>query len=94
MWWAFHRIRGRRGSLARPAGVGAGRVVTRWWAHRKTARAELPAEALERLDFGFLWVVLSAAERPAIEAALGRAPEAVVRSIAALGWAWVSVSSS
>jgi len=48
----------------------------------ETARAELPAEALERLDFRFLWVVLSAAERPAIAAVLRRSPDAVVRRLA------------
>lgn len=68
--------------LTPPPWVCAGRGLKRWWAHRKTARAELPAEALERLDFGFLWVVLSAAERPAIAAALARSPEAVVRRLA------------
>lgn len=43
--------------LAPPSWVCAGRVVQRWLAHRKTARPELPPEALERLDLRFLWVV-------------------------------------
>lgn len=60
------------------------RVLKRWWMHRKTARPELPAEALERLSLRFLRVVLSAAERPAIETALGLAPDAVVIRAATL----------
>lgn len=64
-----------------PAWLCAARVVKRWWAHRRTARPELPVEALETLDLRFLGVVLSAAERPAIEAALRLAPGAVVQKV-------------
>jgi adenylate kinase family enzyme len=68
--------------LAPPPWVCAGRVVKRWLAHRKTARLELPPEALERLNLRFLWVVLSGAERPNIEAALRQAPKAIVQRLA------------
>ncbi|WP_300578263.1 hypothetical protein [Phenylobacterium sp.] len=67
--------------LASPPWVCAGRVVKRWLAHRKNARPELPAEALERLHLQFLWVVLSGAERPSIEAALRQAPKAMVQRL-------------
>lgn len=67
--------------LTPPPWVCAGRVVKRWLAHRKNARPELPPEALERLSLQFLWVVLSSAERPSIEAALRQAPEAVAQRL-------------
>lgn len=67
--------------LVPPPWVCTGRVVKRWLAHRKNARPELPPEALERLNLQFLWVVLSGAERPSIEAALRQAPKAVVQRL-------------
>lgn len=67
--------------LTPPPWVCAGRVVKRWLAHRKNARPELPPEARERLSLQFLWVVLSGAERPSIEAALRRAPKAVMQRL-------------
>jgi adenylate kinase family enzyme len=59
----------------------AWRVLKRWWRHRRVARPELPPEAVERLDPRFLWVALSRAERPAIEAALAGVDPARVRRV-------------
>jgi|1048.fasta_scaffold10251_4 hypothetical protein len=53
-------------------------VVIRWLKHRRVAREELPAAALERLSLSFLQVVVSGAEAPGIEAALRLAPDARV----------------
>ena len=53
-------------------------VLARWLKHRRVARDELPAAALERLSLTFLQFVASGAEAPAIETALGMAPDAKV----------------
>lgn len=53
-----------------PGWLCAARVIRRWWTHRGRARPELTPEARERLSLGFLWTVLTRAERPAIDAAL------------------------
>lgn len=53
-----------------PGWVCAWRVVKRWLAHRRVARAELPSDARERLGRAFLQTVVARAERPAILAAL------------------------
>ena len=59
----------------------AWRVLKRWRRHRRVARPELPAEAVERLDPRFLWVVLTRAERPAIEAALAGVDASKIRRV-------------
>jgi len=48
----------------------AWRVLVRWLRHRRRARPELPPEAVERISLSFLWIVLTRAERRAIEASL------------------------
>ncbi len=56
------------------------RVIRRWLQHRKESRPELPKEALERLDWKFLRVVLTRGERPGIEKALSHIdPSKVIR---------------
>ena len=57
------------------------RVLRRWWRHRRVARPELPPEAVERLGPRFLWVVLTRAERPAIEASLAGVDTARIRRV-------------
>jgi adenylate kinase family enzyme len=59
----------------------AWRVLKRWWRHRRVARPELPPEALERLDLRSLWVALTRAERPAIEAGLAGVEASRVRRV-------------
>jgi hypothetical protein len=59
----------------------AWRVLKRWWRHRRVARPELPPEALERLSPRFLWVVLTRAERPAIEASLAGVDASKIRRV-------------
>lgn len=54
------------------------RVFRRWLAHRARSRPELPKAARERLTAKFLWVVLTRAERPAIEAALAKVDRAKI----------------
>jgi hypothetical protein len=56
-------------------------VLRRWRRHRRIARPELPPEAVERLDPRFLWVVLTRAERPAIEAALAGVEASKIRRV-------------
>jgi adenylate kinase family enzyme len=46
------------------------RVLLRWLRHRRRARAELPPEAVERISLSYLWIVLTRAERRAIEESL------------------------
>jgi len=59
----------------------AWRVLKRWWRHRRVARPELPAEAVDRLDLDFLRVVLTHAERPAIEASLAGVDASRIRRV-------------
>jgi len=59
----------------------AWRVLKRWWRHRRVARPELPAEAVDRLDLDFLRVVLTRAERPAIEASLAGVDASRIRRV-------------
>ncbi len=51
-------------------------VIKRWIKHRKESRPELPREALERPDFGFLWMTLNRGERAEIEKAIEMAKPA------------------
>lgn len=64
-----------------PGRLCAWRVLMRWMRRRRTARPELPREAMERLSLRFLWTVLSRAERPAIEAALRGIDAAKIRRL-------------
>jgi len=59
----------------------AWRVLKRWWRHRRVARPELPVEAVDRLDLDFLRVVLTRAERPAIEASLAGVDASRIRRV-------------
>ena len=67
-----------------PGWLCAWRVILRWLRHRSSARAELPKEATERLRLRFLWIVLSRAERPAIDAALAMVDPAKIRHVTSL----------
>ena len=56
------------------------RAMKRWWQHRKIARQELHAEAVEEFDPNYLFkVVLFRQDRPGIEKALKKAgnPEVI-----------------
>ena len=52
--------------------------LQRWVRHRRRARPELPSANKDRLDLGFLSVLLRRQERPEIEAALADAAEVKV----------------
>ncbi len=62
-----------------PGPLCAWRVLLRWIKHRGVARPELPVEARERLSLQFLWIILTRAERRAIEDALQGIPDAKIR---------------
>lgn len=53
-----------------PGSLCVWRVIQRWMMHRKESRPELPKEALEKLDYRFLWIVFRRFERPGIENAI------------------------
>ncbi len=64
-----------------PGPLCAWRVFRRWLRYRSAARPELPTAAMERLSLKFLWIVLTRAERPAIEDSLRDIDPSKVRRV-------------
>ena len=59
-----------------------GRLLRRWIRYRRRSRPELPPEAIDRIDLGFLWLVLTRGERRHIEAAIAVHRPAALRRFA------------